>query len=63
MRHAAGAGGGVLAGQVVELQVPVHLRLAHQSQLPRPELGLPRGAEAAAFPIFRGFLGRFVFAP
>lgn len=60
MGHASDAGGGALVGQVAEFQVPVHLHFAHQRQLLRPELALPRGAEAAVLPIFRGFLGRLV---
>lgn len=61
--HAGDAGGGALAGQAAEFQVPVHLHFAHQRQLLRPELALPRGAEAAVLPILRGFLGRLVLAP
>lgn len=63
VRHASGVGSGVLDGQLPEFQVPVHLHFSHQSQLPCPELTLPRWAEAALFPIFCSFLGRFVFAP
>lgn len=61
VRHPGGVSCGVLARQLAELQVPVHLHFPQQGQLPRPELALPAGAEAAVFDILLGFLGRFVF--